>query len=286
MVWFLVLVLLVFTTWNQKKTLIFGFTCLAMGPCNYAVIGCINNSWKLEKWQKTSCEIHNGSLKSECCCGGTISFVLFPWCCSLSREKRKMGQTYEETESWKVYVDTLFKWSCLQQTFCGWNSKVFVERPKSSLIQAQTWSDYKYYNTFKFLIGISLTGFITFISSCYGGRTTDNLYAVIVVSMIYWIEEMKSWPIEDSRFEKSWCFRFCKLTVPPGAPVKAQMTSAECDKTPKSCKSVNTCWKSHQQNKDISYSQIYSTNNYDPSCWWHCSNMCSFVQLETNADQE
>ena len=53
-------------------------------------------------------------------------------------------------------------------------AKVFVERPKSLLIQAQTWSDYKHHNTFKFLIGISPTGFITFISSCYGGRTTDK----------------------------------------------------------------------------------------------------------------
>ena len=90
------LVLLVFTTWKKKKTLIFGFTCLAMGPCNCAVIGCIDNSRKLEKWQKTSCE--KKRLNPEIA-DRQLLFVLFPWCCSLSREKRKMDQTYEETES-------------------------------------------------------------------------------------------------------------------------------------------------------------------------------------------
>ena len=40
-------------------------------------------------------------------------------------------------------------------------AEVFLERAKSLLTQAQTWSDYKH-NTFKFLIGISRTGYITF----------------------------------------------------------------------------------------------------------------------------
>ena len=98
------LVLLVFTTWKKKKTLIFGFTCLAMGPCNCAVIGCIDNSRKLEKWQKTSCEIHNGSLKSECCCVAPFRLFCFPGAvrCPEKREKwiRLMKRQRAEKSMW------------------------------------------------------------------------------------------------------------------------------------------------------------------------------------------
>ena len=38
------------------------------------------------------------------------------------------------------------------------------------ILIAQTWSDYKSHNTIKFLIGITPTGFISFLSNCYGGR--------------------------------------------------------------------------------------------------------------------
>lgn len=53
-------------------------------------------------------------------------------------------------------------------------AEVFNERSKSLDVQAVTWSDYKHHNTMKFLIGISPTGFVTFLSNCYGGRVSDN----------------------------------------------------------------------------------------------------------------
>ena len=42
-------------------------------------------------------------------------------------------------------------------------SEVFIERPKSLINQAYTWSDYKH-NTIKFIVGIAPTGFIMFLS--------------------------------------------------------------------------------------------------------------------------
>ena len=48
-------------------------------------------------------------------------------------------------------------------------AEVFIDRPKSLSSQAATWSDYKHHETFKFLVGITSTGFISFLSSCYGG---------------------------------------------------------------------------------------------------------------------
>ena len=51
-----------------------------------------------------------------------------------------------------------------------------MKRPKSLSAQASTWSDYKHHNTFRFLVGITPTGFISFLSSCYGGRASDKCF--------------------------------------------------------------------------------------------------------------
>lgn len=42
------------------------------------------------------------------------------------------------------------------------------------MARAQTWSNYKHHNTIKFLIGIAPQGFVTFISSAWGGRASDK----------------------------------------------------------------------------------------------------------------
>ncbi len=49
-----------------------------------------------------------------------------------------------------------------------------IERPKSLHVQATTWSDYKRHNTLKYVIGISPSGYIMFISDGYGGRASDQ----------------------------------------------------------------------------------------------------------------
>lgn len=52
--------------------------------------------------------------------------------------------------------------------------EVFVERPSSALARAQTWSRYKHHNTVKYLVGIAPQGAITFMSTGWGGRTSDK----------------------------------------------------------------------------------------------------------------
>ena len=54
------------------------------------------------------------------------------------------------------------------------SAEAFIERPKSSDFQAATCSNSKHHNTIKFLVGISPSGFITFLSSCYGGRASNK----------------------------------------------------------------------------------------------------------------
>lgn len=53
-------------------------------------------------------------------------------------------------------------------------SEIFIERPTSFKARAQTYSHYKKHNTIKFLIGITPSGVICFLSQCWGGRVSDQ----------------------------------------------------------------------------------------------------------------
>ena len=53
-------------------------------------------------------------------------------------------------------------------------TEVFIERPHNLRTQALTWSDYKSHNTVKFLVGVTPHGHISFLSSAWGGRTSNT----------------------------------------------------------------------------------------------------------------
>lgn len=52
--------------------------------------------------------------------------------------------------------------------------EIFIERSSVLKALAQSFSNYKHHTTLKFLIGISTTGVIIFVSIGFGGRTSDN----------------------------------------------------------------------------------------------------------------
>ena len=52
--------------------------------------------------------------------------------------------------------------------------EVFIEKPGDLLCRAATWSSYKYYNTAKYLISVTLQGTVSFVSKGYGGRVSDK----------------------------------------------------------------------------------------------------------------
>ena len=52
--------------------------------------------------------------------------------------------------------------------------KVFIERPSNLFTRAQTSSNYKRYNTVKFLIGVSPHGLVSCKSTALGGRASDK----------------------------------------------------------------------------------------------------------------
>ena len=54
-------------------------------------------------------------------------------------------------------------------------SEIFIERPSNLTASAQTWSNYKHNNTSKYLIGLSPTGDVMFLSDGWGGRVSDKI---------------------------------------------------------------------------------------------------------------
>ena len=109
--------------------------------------------------------------------------------------------------------------------------EIFIERPKSLDLQAATWSDYRKHNTMKFLIAISPTGYIMFISDCYGGRATDQF--ICKDSTFYNHLEAGDEVMADRGFQikEDLFFHYCSLSIPPGARMKSQLCDDECHKT-------------------------------------------------------
>ena len=108
---------------------------------------------------------------------------------------------------------------------------MFIERPKSLSAQVAKWSDDKHHNTFKFSVGITPTGFILFLSSCYGSRVSNKF--ITRDSEFYHLLERDDEVMADRGFQsqEDLLLHFCRLVVPSDAKVKSQMAKSEVKKT-------------------------------------------------------
>ena len=52
--------------------------------------------------------------------------------------------------------------------------ELFIEKPSNLMARACTWSQYKHYNTAKYLIAVTPQGVISFISKGWDGRASDQ----------------------------------------------------------------------------------------------------------------
>jgi hypothetical protein len=55
--------------------------------------------------------------------------------------------------------------------------EVEIQKPSDPVNQVLTWSEYKGCNTLKYMVSVTPDGLISFVSTGYGGRTTDEVVA-------------------------------------------------------------------------------------------------------------
>ena len=110
---------------------------------------------------------------------------------------------------------------------------MFLETPSSLEVQALLWSEYKHHCTFKFLVAITPNGAVSWVSPCYGGRTTD----IYIVQDSGFLDILKPYDtvMADCGFKikSDLTFHRCFLAIPPSAAKGNQMTSSDIRETSK-----------------------------------------------------
>jgi len=127
------------------------------------------------------------------------------------------------------------------------------------MARAQTWSNYKKYDTIKFLIGITPQGSIA--SKVWGGWVSDvhltenygllrNLLPGYVV--------LADWGFNIQEAAGMFC---AEVKLPPFTKGKKQLSKMEIDAAQQLSKCQNSCWKGYWYGETkIYYSAIYFTN--------------------------
>ena len=105
--------------------------------------------------------------------------------------------------------------------------ELFIEKSSNLLAKACTWSQYKHYNTAKYLICISPQGVITFISKGWGGRTSDK-HSGFLTNL-----QHGDVILADRGFNAAECLGSvgASLHIPSFTRGKAQLSPSEVEKT-------------------------------------------------------
>ena len=100
-------------------------------------------------------------------------------------------------------------------------------------VQALLWSEYKHHCTLKFLVAITPNGAVSWVSPCYGGRTTD----IYIVQDSGFLDILQPYDtvMADCGFKikSDLTFHRCFLAIPPSAAKGNQMTSSDIRETRK-----------------------------------------------------
>lgn len=108
-------------------------------------------------------------------------------------------------------------------------SEIFIERPVAYQARAKTYSNYKKHNTAKFLIAISPSGSISFISTVWGGRVSDKV--ITQKSGFLDLLDPGDTVLADRGFTISEDLRLhgAKLEIPSFTRGKSQLTQREVE---------------------------------------------------------
>jgi DDE superfamily endonuclease len=108
-------------------------------------------------------------------------------------------------------------------------TEIFVERPGNLTARAATYSNYKHHNTLKYLIGITPTGSVSFISKAYGGRASDKV--ITQRSGFLDLLEPGDVVLADRGFliDEDITVRHCSLKIPSFTKGKAQLSQRDVE---------------------------------------------------------
>ena len=114
-------------------------------------------------------------------------------------------------------------------------TKIFTLATKSwelvaMLAQLETWSDYKYHNTLKLLVGVTPNGQVTFLSDLWGGRVSDK--QITRESGVLDLLQVGDNVMVDRGFDISAIVPAgVTVNMPPFLAGRDQMTAAETEET-------------------------------------------------------
>ncbi|XP_037523930.1 uncharacterized protein LOC119401307 [Rhipicephalus sanguineus] len=111
-------------------------------------------------------------------------------------------------------------------------SEVRIEKPGKVADRVNCWSNYKSDFTLKFLVGITPSGYITYISDVFGGRSSDTY--ILANSGLINLLEPGDMVMADKGFPHVKCDLESKdvtLVMPPFAKANQQFTKAEMQET-------------------------------------------------------
>ncbi|KAF2898660.1 hypothetical protein ILUMI_07515 [Ignelater luminosus] len=110
-------------------------------------------------------------------------------------------------------------------------TEMYIEKSKCLRCRVKTYSHYKSRHTVKFLIGVTPSGLISYLSKGYGGRTSDK--AIFNNENLIEKLEIRDSIMVDKGFhiEKECSENFIKLIRPPFLKKEKQFSKADAEKT-------------------------------------------------------
>lgn len=106
-------------------------------------------------------------------------------------------------------------------------TEIYIQRPLNLQARAQTWSNYKSTNTIKYLIGISPTEAVSFLSQGWGGRVSDKEITLSTgfLEFLKWEDTV----LADRGFliREALALRGASLTIPSITRGKSQLAPLE-----------------------------------------------------------
>lgn len=107
------------------------------------------------------------------CQASTVSKILREWLPVISATLKPLI-IWPSKMAVRQHLPTVFKGKFRNVRCVIDCTEIFIQRPNSLTVRAQTWSNYKHHNTMKYLVGVTPAGAISFISIGWGGRASDK----------------------------------------------------------------------------------------------------------------